>query len=347
MQGSSWTRLFLVLSLLLTICWTTSASGTAQTWTNENADTLFSGPDKPTLVTFNTCVKILSVTTNHWNYGQGETPGKISLNHEDGTIYGPWRAFGVNGTKNEPDVYWSFNPGEVVKAGTYLVSDTSPRTWVQNDASDNRGMVTIVTEPVPCLNATGDIPLVTNETEDPAPPVPEEIEGGVLLTPGDIDPGTLKGGTNNTETVPVIEQVGFRLLSGSIQGGDPVYAMLRVKNTGDRALEDGYVSIRLISAGDISTYRAGMGKVPIITAGEERDIPLIIPTSGPGMNETGSTDTLLCTDYLLDGRIHELMEGGYFEVRGELLLSRQKVISVTGCCQEPYTVHTLRGCRGS
>lgn len=339
-------RFFLLLILLLPVLTVASGAGQEQTWTNENTNTYYNGPDKSTQVTFPGCVKILSITTNHWNYGQGDTPGKISLVHEDGTVFGPWRALGVNGTHNESDVYWSYTPGEVVKAGTYLVSDTNPQTWAQNDASDNRGVATIVSEPVSCLNETGDIPLVSNETILPAPTVPPEIEDAITLTPGDIDPATLTGGSINTEVVPVIKQVGFTLLNTPIYGGDPVYAILRVRNTGDRALEDGYVTIRLVSAKGISIYPGGSAKIPVLTAGEERDISLIIPTTGPGQNSTENAGpVLLCTDYLMDGSINELMNGGYFERRGELQLSRQKMISVTGCCQEPYTAHILRGCR--
>ncbi len=337
--------LFLFILMLPAVSGVHGASQ-EQTWTNENNESLFNGPDKPTQITFTSCMKILSITTNHWNYGQGDTPGKLSLVHEDGTVYGPWRAFGVNGSGNEPNAYWTFNPGEVVKAGTYLVSDTNPQTWVQNDASDNRGMATIISVPSPCLNEAGDIPADATVPIEPTPTVPVEAEGGIELTPGEIDPSTLSGGAYDRETVPILEQVGFRLVNDQIHGGDPVYALLRVKNTGYRALEDGYITIRLISTSDIATYRAGMAKLPVITAGEERDIPLIIPTSGPDENtNTSAGNTLFCSDYLLEGTINELMQGGYFQRRGDLLLPRQKLLTVTGCCQEPHTQNTVRGCR--
>lgn len=327
-----------ILSVIVVV----DGSGQNYTWTNENPDVLYSGPDKPTIVTFSSCVKILSITTNHWNYGKGDTPGSISFFHDDGTSYGPWGAFGKNGTKNEQNVNWISKPGEVLKAGTYSVYDSSPGTWAQNDASDNRGIVTIVYEPVKCLNETEDISFTPIETFTLAPPVPEEIEGGILLTPGGIDPATLSGGANDTEKVPVIEQIGFRPLNSSIHGGDPIYAILRVKNTGERALEEGYVTIRLISSQGISLFQGGIARIPIITIGEERDVPLIITTTGPGEKETDNT--LFCTEYRLDGTISELMEGGYFETRGDLIMSRENLITVAGCCQEPYTVSSIRGC---
>ena len=73
-----------------------------------------------------------------------------------------------------------------------------------------------------------------------------------------------------------------RSLSSSIHGGDPVYVMLRVKNTGERALEDGYVTIRFISKDNSFSYKGGTVHHPTINFGEERDIPLIIKTEGAG-----------------------------------------------------------------
>lgn len=333
--------------LIITFFFTTTSNGAKDqlTWTNANNDTPFSGPDKPTQVTFTSCMKVLSISTNHWNYGQGDTPGKISLVHSDGTMYGPWRAFGVNGSNGESNVFWSYNPGEIIKAGTYLVGDSNAQTWAQNDASDKRGISTIVAETVQCPDdtkeTTGNISNLTETTS-----IPPEMDGAITLVPGEIDPSTLSGGETDTETVPVIDQVGFRLVSGKIHGGDPVYALLRIRNTGFRALDDGYITIRLVSPTGITTYLGGTAKLPNITAGEERDIPLIIPTEKPNGSSSMSTEnSLVCGEYILDGTINEHMEGGKLVRRGDLILPREKMISVTGCCQEPQTTNIMRGCK--
>ncbi len=337
--------LFFLITALIPIIAAT-VTGDQQTWTNANNDTLYNGPDKPTQVTFTTCTKILSITTNHWNFGQGDTPGKISLAHSDGTVYGPWRAFGVNGSGGEENVYWSYNPREEIKAGTYLVSDTNPLTWAQNDASDNRGISTIVFESSPCHDQTEGTINNTSSFVQPTATVPPEMEDPITLSPGAIDPSTLTGGENETEIVPVIEQVVFRLLSGEIHGGDPVYALLRIRNSGFRELKDGYITIRLVNPTGITSYLSGMAKLPSITAGEERDIYLIIPTTKPDIKGIiPGGDSLICGDYILDGTITEHMEGGKLIRRGDLLLPREKMISVTGCCQEPQTNTILRGCR--
>lgn len=98
--------------------------------------------------------------------------------------------------------------------------------------------------------------------------------------------------------------------------------------------------------GLITTYLSGMAQLPTITADEERDIPLIIPTSKPdGNGVTPAENSLICGTYILDGSITEHMEGGKLVRRGDLLLPREKLISVTGCCLEPQTNNHLRGCR--
>ncbi|WP_319578334.1 hypothetical protein [uncultured Methanospirillum sp.] len=87
-----------------------------------------------------------------------------------------------------------------------------------------------------------------------------------------------------------------------------------MKNTGGRALEDGYVTIRFISKDNSFSYKGGTAHIPTINAGEERDVPLIIRTQGAGEKKTGNT--LYCSEYLLDGSIYELMEGGYLRRGG-------------------------------
>lgn len=333
-------KVCLLLCLFLVTGPTATVSGVTLNWTNGDQGQVYNGPDKPTIVTFNDCVKIRSITTTHWNWGKGDKPGKISLFHEDGTPYGPWDCIGENATNGATNVYWVSRPGEVLKAGTYLVTDSNPGTWSQNDGSDNRGIATIAYEPISCLNQTENLSASPDEQ---VMDIPDDFTDGVTLSADMADPATLSGGANLSEKEPSIEQVGFTPLYRNINGGQNVYAILRVKNTGNRDLEEGYVTIRFISQDGTYSYRGGTGKLPIITAGEERDIALIIPTEGPIRNGA-VTNTLYCTVYSLDGHINELMEGGYFESRGLISLSRENLITVSGCCKEPFTEDSIRGC---
>jgi hypothetical protein len=339
MNRLSYHRLCIILFVFL-VPGITIVHGDILNWTNGDNNPVYNGPDKQTIVSFHDCVKIHSISTYHYNYGKGDTPGKISLFHDDGTPYGPWGTAGEGGTDGTRSVYWISRPGEVLKPGNYLVTDSSPGTWAQNDGSDNRGIVTIEYEPVPCDPDSGDI---NSSPDTMAPAIPEEFSEGVMLATGNIDLATLPGGATGDEKIPVIRQVGFTPLFRSVNGGENIYATIRVKNTGDRDLEDGYIIIRLVSQDGTYSSRGGMGRLPVITTGEERDIALIIPTIKPEPAGEGS-NALFCTVYTMDGSISELMEGGYLESRGLIHLPRDNLITVTGCCREPYTADTIRGC---
>lgn len=60
--------------------------------------------------------------------------GTISLQAEDGTIYGPWQ------TTLRSDVYWIANPDQDIPAGNYTLIDSNPATWAQNSGSNGQGM---------------------------------------------------------------------------------------------------------------------------------------------------------------------------------------------------------------
>jgi len=333
-------RIILLILLVLVCTGITVGETTLQNWTNSDGNQVFNGPDKPTLVTFGECVKVHTITTLHWNWGKGDEPGKISLFHKDGAAYGPYDAFGENATDGTGNALWVCRPDEILKAGTYLVSDSNPATWSQNDGSDNRGITTIRYEPVSCMNEPVNS---TKSAENSERKIPEGYENGVILNSVDDEAQDLDGGAITSEKVPVIDQIAFIPLYRSVTGGQNIYATLRVKNTGERDLEDGYITIRLISQDGAFSYRGGRGKLPLITVNEERDIHLIIPVLHPDADTSG-TNILTCTAYLMDGTISERMSGGYFETRGRVSLPRDLQITVTGCCLEPYTTDTIRGC---
>lgn len=339
-----------LLTIALICCigspgWADTGSGKEVQWTNENGDPVLSGPDHPTTLSFNECVKIVTITTYHWNYGKGDQPGSISLFHEDGTTYGPWGTIGGTGSDGVKNTYWISSPGEVLKPGTYIITDSKPDTWSKNDASDNQGIVNITYEPVSCSeNTTG---ITPKKSVNLSTPIPDSVKNGIQITPGEIDPRSLSGEETDTLHVPDIRQVSFVPLSQAVTGGSKVYAMLTVKNIGDRDLKDGYISVRFISKGNTFSYRGGMAKIPPVAAGEEREIPLIIPSEAPKLNDKGTefvNEPVACLPYRLEGKIDELMNGGYFVTRGTLSTAGDNMVEFTGCCQEPSTTNTIRGC---
>ncbi len=325
--------------------WASADLAQNTSWTNINTDPVLNGPDHPTTISFNEWVKITTISTYHWNYGQGDTPGSISLYHEDGTAYGPWGTIGDTGADGKKNFYWVSHPGESLKPGTYVITDSSPGTWSRNDASDNRGMAKVEYESV---NSDGK-PKGGNPlpVQTPSVVAMEEVKEGIQIVPGEIDPMTLSGEETDSLHVPVIRQVSFIPLSRAVSGGDPVYATLTVKNIGERDLKDGYVRVGFMSRGNLFSYRGGMAKIPDIPAGKERNITLILPTEAPELNEKGTelkNEAVACLPYRIEGAIVELMNGGYFVDRGTISSAGDNMVEFIGCCLEPSTDTTIRAC---
>ncbi|HWQ63799.1 MAG TPA: hypothetical protein VN429_05240, partial [Methanospirillum sp.] len=120
------------------------------TWTNENSDAVTNHPTSPTTISFETDVQVLSISTYHWNNGQGgSVPGTIGLKSSDGTIFGPWKATGENGQGGVPNARWTVVPdssdgtGQVLKKGSYTIIDSDESTWSANEKSKNQGFCTV------------------------------------------------------------------------------------------------------------------------------------------------------------------------------------------------------------
>ncbi len=120
------------------------------TWTNENTDAVTNKPTSPTVITFDSDVEIFSISTYHWNDGQGvPAPGMIGLKGTDGTTYGPWQATGADGQGGVPNARWTVIPDSsgnkkpIFKKGTYTVIDSDESTWSANNNSKNQGFCTI------------------------------------------------------------------------------------------------------------------------------------------------------------------------------------------------------------
>lgn len=83
---------------------------------------------------------IQAISTYHWNYGRGATPGQIWVERDDGVTYGPWQAVGrsSNGIANAT---WDVFPTGFVMEHDhyYCVMDSDEETWSWNDASDEIG----------------------------------------------------------------------------------------------------------------------------------------------------------------------------------------------------------------
>jgi tetratricopeptide (TPR) repeat protein len=110
---------------------------------NGNIYAVFNNPDVSPQFTIDTDHIIRYIETYHWNNAKGSPPGTISVQHTDGTIYGPWNARSQPGQNNAPNVYWIVNTNTPIKAGTYTIIDSDPETWSQNVESYHTGFARV------------------------------------------------------------------------------------------------------------------------------------------------------------------------------------------------------------
>jgi len=114
-----------------------------------------------------------SITTYHWNDGQGATPGKIGLRQAlinlvaPNKFVPPTQATGSSGQGGALNVNWtvsfSTQQNPTIISGGYWCQDSSPKTWSQNQQSNGNGFCTIQATPA----------YVTNFTPPGGTPVPQ------------------------------------------------------------------------------------------------------------------------------------------------------------------------------
>ena len=95
-----------------------------------------------------------SITTYHWNNGQGKAPGTIGLSPLNFAALThpvpPRLATGTSGQGGVKNVNWTVNYGgrrPTVISGVYACRDSSPATWAQNQASGGHGFCIVHATP--------------------------------------------------------------------------------------------------------------------------------------------------------------------------------------------------------
>ena len=92
---------------------------------------------------------VASVTTYHWNNGQGSAPGSIGLKVVSGLggarqTLGPLAATGSAGQGGAANVNWTASAGTpIVIDGSYTCQDSDPGTWSQNSGTRGQGFCTV------------------------------------------------------------------------------------------------------------------------------------------------------------------------------------------------------------
>ena len=98
------------------------------------------GARSPSFITRGKAYCLSSITTYHWNNGQGKTPGKLGLSGS--STVGPVTAKGSSGQGGAPNVNWYVNfstAKPVVINGVYSCTDSDTATWSQNLQSHGTG----------------------------------------------------------------------------------------------------------------------------------------------------------------------------------------------------------------
>lgn len=109
---------------------------------NFNTGGVQSGPTSPTTFIIKAPCQITYIQNYHY-FNKGGGAGTIALQHEDGTMYGPWQAEGSDMGGNVPNAFWIVRPNIEIKPGRYKVIDSGQATWSYNSGSNGSGIVLI------------------------------------------------------------------------------------------------------------------------------------------------------------------------------------------------------------
>ncbi len=96
------------------------------------------GPTKPATFTIKEPGLVTAINTYHFHGGAGATPGTLTLKHDDGTTYGPFKA-AAGGGPGADTILWTTKPQVRIKAGSYTVIDSDAATWSHDVQSGNAG----------------------------------------------------------------------------------------------------------------------------------------------------------------------------------------------------------------
>ena len=136
----------IMLSIVLVICTVPSAAFGANVedypvlGSNFNTDSVRNDPPYQNSITVENEAIIRSISTYHWNDGNGKTPGAITV-YEDGSVMGTWNATGRSGSGVE-NIFWDIFPDIKFSPGhEYSFSTSSDETWSWNEGTGGAGMV--------------------------------------------------------------------------------------------------------------------------------------------------------------------------------------------------------------
>ncbi|MBQ3404974.1 MAG: copper amine oxidase N-terminal domain-containing protein [Oscillospiraceae bacterium] len=137
--------LALLLSMALAVpAMAANASDYPLIYSNFNTSAVQNGPEYyPDFTVGSSDILVQAITTYHWNYGSGATPGTISIYDWDDNLIGKWNASGRS-SSGASNVNWDVFPNVVLKANSrYYIVDSDVSTWSCNSQSEQSGFAEV------------------------------------------------------------------------------------------------------------------------------------------------------------------------------------------------------------
>lgn len=120
-----------------------------RTYSVANVGGVQNGPTAAMTFDVEADAKLDSIETYHWNYGRGESPGRVGLKNLNNGALSWWQAVGSPGQGGVQNAYWTVYPqNAILRPGRYQVLDSNPSTWACNAESGNTGFAKVKLSPV-------------------------------------------------------------------------------------------------------------------------------------------------------------------------------------------------------
>jgi hypothetical protein len=132
-----------IFALVLFAAASPAAAQSRDLFNNTNVFGVNNGPTRSPQFVLNGPARITQLVTYHWNFGRGARPGFIELRNQNGQTVGRFTAVGTSGQGGVPNVNWVANVNINLPAGRYLVVDSDPSTWSNNDQSGAQGFAIV------------------------------------------------------------------------------------------------------------------------------------------------------------------------------------------------------------
>jgi len=128
---------------------TTPKAKTVVLFSNWNDLPVKSNPTRPVRFEIDRTYHITSITTKHFNDGNGVKPGgTISIVDEKRILHGTFTCNTMPDKSGTPDALWVCYPNITLPVGKYKIVNSGEKTWSFNLESGRRGLIIIEGKPI-------------------------------------------------------------------------------------------------------------------------------------------------------------------------------------------------------